>query len=86
MCSQSLARRPLQGDKDGRGATHGPEGSGMTRSSGAESDGARDVLPFGPLLLLLLPFVTFGRFALGDELANADVFLAYRPEIGRAHV
>jgi hypothetical protein len=51
----------------------------MTRSAGSEPDAPRDVLSFGPLLLLLLPFVTFGRFALGDELANADVFLAYRP-------
>ena len=51
----------------------------MTRLAGTDSDPSRDVLPFGPLLLLLLPFVTFGRFALGDELANADVFLAYRP-------
>jgi hypothetical protein len=30
-------------------------------------------------LLLLAPFAVYGRFILGDELANADVFLAYRP-------
>ncbi|MBI3971884.1 MAG: YfhO family protein [Chloroflexi bacterium] len=33
----------------------------------------------GPLFLLALPFLVYGRFILGDELANADVFLAYRP-------
>lgn len=51
----------------------------MSRSSGGETGGGREVLPFGPFLLFVLPFVTFGRFVLGDELANADVFLAYRP-------
>src|SRR5919198_4946015 len=34
----------------------------------------------GPAGLALLPFLVYGRFILiGDELANADVFLAYRP-------
>lgn len=34
----------------------------------------------GVVCLALLPFLVFGRFiALGDELFNADVFLAYRP-------
>ena len=33
----------------------------------------------GPALLALLPFLVYGRFILGDELYNADVFLAYRP-------
>ena len=51
----------------------------MSRSSSGETGGGREVLPFGPFLLFVLPFVTFGRFVLGDELANADVFLAYRP-------
>ena len=51
----------------------------MSRSSGGETGGGREVLPFGPFLLFVLPFVTFARFVLGDELANADVFLAYRP-------
>jgi hypothetical protein len=55
------------------------EGYRMSRSSGGETIGGRDVLPFGPFLLFVLPFATFGRFVLGDELANADVFLAYRP-------
>ncbi len=33
-----------------------------------------------PLCLAALPFLVYGRFILlGDELANADVFLAYRP-------
>ncbi|HEV2123498.1 MAG TPA: hypothetical protein VGW38_12080, partial [Chloroflexota bacterium] len=32
-----------------------------------------------PICLVLLPFLVYGRFLLGDELANADVFLAYRP-------
>ena len=32
-----------------------------------------------PVALLLLPFVVYWRFLRGDELANADVFLAYRP-------
>ncbi len=33
----------------------------------------------GPAALVLLPLVLYGRFLLGDELYNADVFLAYRP-------
>ncbi|MGI8424687.1 MAG: YfhO family protein [Chloroflexota bacterium] len=33
----------------------------------------------GPVALFLLPFVVYGRFIAGDELYNADVFLAYRP-------
>ena len=33
----------------------------------------------GPVALTLLPLLLFGRFLLGDELYNADVFLAYRP-------
>ncbi|CAA9271643.1 MAG: hypothetical protein AVDCRST_MAG77-3260 [uncultured Chloroflexi bacterium] len=32
-----------------------------------------------PVGLALLPFLVYGRFILGDELASADVFLAYRP-------
>ena len=33
----------------------------------------------GPALLAALPFLVYGRFIVGDELYNADVFLAYRP-------
>ena len=33
----------------------------------------------GPAALALLPLMLYGRFLLGDELYNADVFLAYRP-------
>ena len=46
----------------------------LTRTGGA--------LPVWWLLLaglLILPVLVYGRFLLGDELANADVFLAYRP-------
>ncbi|MGH2356038.1 MAG: hypothetical protein ACRDJN_30900, partial [Chloroflexota bacterium] len=33
-----------------------------------------------PACLLGLPLLVYGRFiVLGDELSNADVFLAYRP-------
>ena len=51
----------------------------MTRSEEKEVDAVSDIVPFGPWLLFLLPFIVYGRFILGDELANADVILAYRP-------
>ena len=31
------------------------------------------------VVLAVLPLLVYGRFVLGDEVANADVFLAYRP-------
>lgn len=51
----------------------------MTRSEEKELEAVSDIVPFGPWLLFLLPFLVYGRFILGDELANADVILAYRP-------
>ncbi len=51
----------------------------MTRSEDEELEAVSDIVPFGPWLLTLLPFLVYGRFILGDELANADVILAYRP-------
>jgi len=51
----------------------------VTRSEEKELEAVSDIVPFGPWLLFLLPFLVYGRFILGDELANADVILAYRP-------